>query len=66
MHRHKPRNACEMQYYNQAISEMMMLVDKHPEYVQALRMNGRIPEWMMSAIRQHALFFAREKCEGTI
>ena len=61
----KPRNACEMQYYNQALSEMRMLLDRHPEYKRAIAMyNGNIPEWMLSAAKQHALFYAREKCTG--
>ena len=62
---HKPRSACEMQHYNQALSEMQLMIDKHPEYVRAFARNGgRMPDWIGSAMRQHALFYAREKCSG--
>ena len=60
-----PRNACEQQYYNQAMSEIQALVMKHPHFRRAyVNFNGRIPDWMMSAVKQHALFFAAEKCQG--
>ena len=60
-----PKNACEMQYFNQAMSEMRMLLDRHPEYKRAIAMyNGNVPGWMLAAARQHALFYAIEKCQG--
>ena len=61
----EPKTACERQYFNQALSEMRMLLDRHPEYKRAIAMyNGNVPEWMLSAAKQHALFYAQSKCEG--
>lgn len=61
----KPQNACETQYFNQAFSEIEMLMKDHPMYADLLkRYNGKPPRWMQSAIKQHALFYAREMCAG--
>ena len=60
-----PRNACETQYFNRAMSDIRMLMDRHPEYRKMLdHYNGQVPRWIQSAIKQHALYYAAEMCQG--
>lgn len=60
-----PRNACETQYYNRAISEIELLMKRHPMWAEFVkRYAGKIPPWAMSAMKQHALFYAAEMCQG--
>jgi len=59
-----PKNACELQYYNQALSEIRLLMSQEPFKSAYARYQGQIPHWMDAAVRQHALFYAVEKCQG--
>lgn len=60
----EPRNACEQQYYNQMMSEVRAFVMQHPHFKETYARLGRIPDWMLSAVKQHALFYAADKCRG--
>jgi hypothetical protein len=61
----EPRNACETQYYNRAMSEIEMLMQKHPMFAEMMkRYAGKIPDFMRSAIKQHALYYAADMCRG--
>ena len=60
-----PRNACETQLFNQAMSEIRLALKDHPMWTDMVRRyNGNIPKWMESALRQHALFYAVEACQS--
>lgn len=56
--------ACETQYFNKALSEIKMLMEAGPWRELMGRYQGQYPEWMMYALKQHALYYAREKCAG--
>jgi hypothetical protein len=53
-----PRNACERHAMHEAMERMRRLVRAFPQY-RALKHDPI----MESAMREHALFFARESCE---
>lgn len=60
-----PRNACEQQYFNRAMGDIRLMMSQHPMWAKLMaRYNGNIPQWMESAIKQHALFYAAEMCQG--
>lgn len=60
-----PQNACETQYFNKAMSEIKMLMVRHPHYKRLIaHYGGQTPRWIESAIKQHALFYAAEMCQG--
>ena len=51
-------NACERTNYKRALREMRAWT------LEELREHGirKIPDWVQSAMRQHAEYFAKEKC----
>lgn len=60
-----PRNACETQYFNKAMSQFQMMLKAHPQWAEIVaRYNGKVPGFMMSAVKQHALYYAADMCRG--
>lgn len=62
--RGQPVTACETQYFNQAMSDIKRLMEAGPWRELMAQYRGQYPEWMLYAVKQHALYYAREKCAG--
>lgn len=60
----EPKTACERQYFNKALSEIKDLMERGPWREAMARYQGQYPEWMLAAVKQHALFYAQYKCQG--